>query len=88
MDNIEFETDKIGMTTSYIRPPKQSGMVKLLMNLGVTSESVANYILIGWALALFVFAFYLYLATFSNPKIDLTAEERAILLMERGATQQ
>ena len=87
MDNIEFEADKVGVTTSYVTPTKKSKMVSLLMNLGVTSETVANYILIGWALVLFIFAFYLYTVAFSNPKIDPASEERAVLLMERDATQ-
>ena len=88
MDNIEFEADKITATTQYTGTQKKSGMVKLLMGLGVKDEATANYILIGLSVILLALTVYLYVGILGTPKVDQAALDRESALMQLQEARQ
>lgn len=84
MQEIEFETDKSYPANSYTsgEVARKPTMVRLLMKIGITDTSLANYILIGVAGIGLGITIFLYANALVEPKIDRAAEARAILIMQ------
>lgn len=88
MDNIEFEADNVATTTQYTGTQKKSGMVKLLMGLGVKDEATANYILIGLSVILLALTVYLYMGILGTPNVDQAVLDREAALMQIEEARQ
>lgn len=85
MQGIEFETDQSFSPGASTTPgTKKTIFGRLLMNVGITDQATANYVLLGIAAIFFGVSIFIYAGILREPEKDWSLDTRAAIEMQQA----